>query len=51
MCTQVTCKQCGRPTWKGCGMHVEHVLGEVPEADRCQCRAQPTRGRRKWFTW
>ena len=39
MCRATTCKQCGRPTWAGCGAHVEQVLGHVPEADRCQCGA------------
>ena len=50
MCARVTCKQCGKPSWKGCGLHVEQVLGDVPEAERCQCRAQGTTKRRKWFT-
>jgi hypothetical protein len=36
MCAAVTCKQCGRASWKGCGMHVEQVLGHVAPADRCQ---------------
>jgi hypothetical protein len=35
MCRQVTCKECGKPTWAGCGAHVEQVLGHVPIADRC----------------
>ena len=37
MCAEVTCKQCGRPSWKGCGQHVEQVLGHVAREDRCQC--------------
>ena len=37
MCAAVTCKRCSRPSWKGCGMHVEQVLGHVAPADRCQC--------------
>ncbi|MBX7159512.1 MAG: hypothetical protein K1X95_04405 [Acidimicrobiia bacterium] len=37
MCRAITCKRCGRPTWTGCGAHVEQVLGHVPEADRCHC--------------
>jgi hypothetical protein len=36
MCSRVTCKTCGRPTYSGCGQHVEQVLGNVPKADRCQ---------------
>jgi len=37
----VTCKQCGKPDWAGCGAHVEQVLGDVPAAQRCQCRTNP----------
>lgn len=36
MCRMITCKQCGKPTWAGCGAHVEQVLGHVPPAERCQ---------------
>ena len=32
--------QCGRPTYAGCGAHVEQVLGNVPPADRCRCREE-----------
>lgn len=38
MCRRVTCSSCGKPTFAGCGMHVEQVLGDVPRAERCQCR-------------
>lgn len=37
MCRRVTCKQCGKPSWAGCGAHVEMVLGDVPRAERCRC--------------
>lgn len=37
MCRAATCKQCGKPTWKGCGMHVEQALGNVPKSQRCRC--------------
>ena len=40
MCVEVTCKQCGRPSWKGCGKHVDQVLGHVAPEDRCQCPAR-----------
>jgi hypothetical protein len=40
MCRAVTCKRCGRPTWAGCGRHVEQVLGHVPPSKRCQCDAK-----------
>jgi hypothetical protein len=38
MCQRVTCRQCGKPTFSGCGRHVEQVLGDVPPAQRCRCR-------------
>jgi hypothetical protein len=38
MCRRVDCRKCGRPTFAGCGMHVEQVLGNVPPAQRCRCR-------------
>jgi hypothetical protein len=42
MCTRVTCPRCGRPTWIGCGRHVEQVLRGVPAEQRCQCeRKEP----------
>ena len=37
MCHQVRCTQCGRPTWAGCGAHVEQALRGVPSEKRCQC--------------
>jgi hypothetical protein len=38
MCRRVECRKCGRPTFAGCGAHVEQVLGDVPPAERCRCR-------------
>jgi hypothetical protein len=38
MCRRVTCPKCNKPSWAGCGAHVESVLYDVPKADRCQCR-------------
>ncbi len=40
MCQRVTCRKCGKPTYAGCGQHVEQVLGNVPPAERCRCREQ-----------
>lgn len=37
MCRRVTCDRCGKPTFAGCGMHVEQVLGDVPREERCRC--------------
>lgn len=39
MCREVTCQKCGKPTWAGCGAHVEQVLAHVPKAKRCQGHA------------
>lgn len=38
MCRRVDCRKCGRPTFAGCGAHVEQVLGDVPPSQRCRCR-------------
>ena len=38
MCRRVDCAQCGRPTYAGCGAHIEQVLSNVPVAERCKCR-------------
>jgi len=38
MCRRVECKQCGRPTYAGCGAHVEQVLAGVAPENRCRCR-------------
>jgi len=38
MCSRVTCPQCKKPSFVGCGRHVEQVLGDVPRDQRCRCR-------------
>ena len=40
MCSQVTCQSCSKPTWVGCGRHIEQALANVPKKDRCTCREQ-----------
>lgn len=45
MCRAITCRQCGKPTWAGCGAHVEQVLGDVPRAERCQGHDAPAAAR------
>lgn len=42
MCSRATCRTCGKPTWSGCGQHVESALAGVPAADRCQGHAKPS---------
>jgi hypothetical protein len=41
MCRRIDCPKCGRPTFAGCGAHIEQVLGNVPKSERCQCREEP----------
>ncbi len=41
MCRRITCNTCGKPSWAGCGAHVEQVLGDVPAEDRCACASGP----------
>ena len=36
MCRRIDCPKCGKPTFAGCGLHVEQVLGDVPPPERCQ---------------
>jgi hypothetical protein len=44
MCRAVTCKNCGKTTWAGCGQHVDHVMRGVPAAQRCPGHVQQTGG-------
>ena len=37
MCSQVMCNSCKKPTWSGCGQHIEEALFDVPEQNRCTC--------------
>ena len=37
MCHEITCARCGKPTWEGCGEHIEHALKRVPVNERCTC--------------
>ena len=39
MCHQVTCATCAKPTWSGCGAHIEQALAGVSPSDRCTCGA------------
>jgi hypothetical protein len=43
MCRRASCSQCGKPTFRGCGDHVEQVLGDVPTDQRCRCRDEARR--------
>ena len=37
MCRRITCSKCQKPSFAGCGMHVEEVLDGVPQEQRCEC--------------
>jgi hypothetical protein len=38
MCSPAPCHSCGKVTWSGCGEHVDQVMAQVPEPQRCTCR-------------
>ena len=44
MCRRVTCRTCGKPTWAGCGQHVDQALAGVPKAERCPGHPKSERG-------
>jgi len=35
MCRKVTCSTCSKPTFEGCGQHVETALDGVKIEERC----------------
>jgi len=37
MCHRIVCRTCGKPSWSGCGAHIEEVLRGVPPEQRCTC--------------
>lgn len=39
MCSPVTCPDCGKTTWSGCGQHVDQVMRHVPADQRCTCES------------
>ena len=44
MCKRITCPNCHKPTWSGCGQHIEQALAGVAEADRCLCTVASVKG-------
>jgi hypothetical protein len=44
MCARASCSKCGKPSYVGCGRHVEQVLKDVPKDQRCRCREDRTAG-------
>lgn len=39
MCRRIQCESCGKPSYAGCGRHVEDVLRAVAVEERCTCRS------------
>ena len=37
MCYKIICTKCKKPTWEGCGAHIERALAEIPVKNRCVC--------------
>jgi hypothetical protein len=37
MCRRVTCRNCDKATYAGCGQHVDQVLRGIPASQRCRC--------------
>lgn len=37
MCHEIACATCSKPTWEGCGEHIEDALKRVPLNERCTC--------------
>ena len=54
MCQRIDCPQCGKPTFSGCGRHVETVLRDVPLVERCHCSERyraPAAGAAEKWSW
>ncbi len=43
MCQRTTCSICHKPTWEGCGRHIDMALAGVPETARCQGHSEQRR--------
>ncbi|GJJ69458.1 hypothetical protein EMPS_01804 [Entomortierella parvispora] len=37
MCKRITCQDCGKFTWTGCGLHITEVLEGLPLEQICKC--------------
>ena len=54
MCRRVDCRKCGKPSFAGCGQHVDQVLAGVPPDRRCRCADKrsvegPKSGPKPWW--
>ncbi|KAK2679415.1 hypothetical protein RAB80_004596 [Fusarium oxysporum f. sp. vasinfectum] len=43
MCKKATCGTCKKTSWWGCGSHIQSVIDNVPEAERCECEPKVDR--------
>ncbi|KOS19488.1 hypothetical protein ESCO_000839 [Escovopsis weberi] len=48
MCKKDTCNNCQKSTWFGCGAHVEYVMDNIPEVERCICEPKIWRAGRSY---
>ena len=48
MCFQTTCGSCGKPTWSGCGGHIDSALRSVPMDARCSCKPRSAAEQASW---
>jgi len=44
MCQRIDCSVCHKPSYVGCGRHVEQVLADVAPDHRCRCREERAAG-------
>ncbi|CAO0801232.1 unnamed protein product [Mucor circinelloides] len=38
MCMRVTCPDCKKYTWAGCGQHISQALAGLKEDEICRCK-------------
>ncbi|XP_006380739.1 uncharacterized protein LOC7473128 [Populus trichocarpa] len=41
MCYKVTCKQCNKYSWGGCGNHLTAVYAGIEKGKHCTCKPWP----------
>ncbi|KAH7169624.1 uncharacterized protein B0J16DRAFT_276697, partial [Fusarium flagelliforme] len=46
VCMGITCQNCQKQTWSGCGRHILLVMSSVPEDQRCTCNQRIKAGGR-----
>ncbi|KAI8341593.1 hypothetical protein EDC96DRAFT_522552 [Choanephora cucurbitarum] len=38
MCRKVTCPDCKKFTWAGCGLHIDQALAGLKDEEICKCK-------------